>query len=95
MSSATETGSSKKRVKLNKKTGGLRRLPVVKPHKEIIATARRQAYQESDPDKKIKNAKLRARKQATVKLDSLTKVGTLSIDQHSIVVFLNDLYEYA
>lgn len=46
---------------------------MVKPHKEIIATARRQAYQESDPDKKIKNAKLRARKQATVKLDSLTK----------------------
>eukprot|EP00814_Leptocylindrus_danicus_P010840 CAMPEP_0116021940 /NCGR_PEP_ID=MMETSP0321-20121206/10689_1 /TAXON_ID=163516 /ORGANISM="Leptocylindrus danicus var. danicus, Strain B650" /LENGTH=406 /DNA_ID=CAMNT_0003492913 /DNA_START=236 /DNA_END=1456 /DNA_ORIENTATION=- len=73
MSSTTNAGNAKSRVKLNTETGGLRRLPVVKPHKEIIATARRQAYRESDPDKTIKNAKLRARKQATIKLDALTK----------------------
>lgn len=54
-------------------TGGLRRLPVVKPYNEIISTAIRQSKGESIPDKKISNAKNRARKEATMRLDALTK----------------------
>ena len=75
-STAQSQERSKKRSSNNRNvsdTGGLRRLPVVKPHNEIIATATRQAKRESAPNKKMANAKIRARKEATMRLDALTK----------------------
>ncbi len=56
-----------------KNTGGLRRLPVVKAPNELINRAIKTTKRECKADTAIKNARNRARKQATVALDTLTK----------------------
>jgi nucleolar GTP-binding protein len=56
-----------------KNTGGLRRLPVVKAPIELINRAIKTTKRECKADTSIKNARNRARKQATIALDTLTK----------------------
>jgi len=70
---STAKGQSGNRSVKSSNTGGLRRLPVVKPYNEMVFTARREAKRDSAPDKKVANAKNRARKEATMRLDALTK----------------------
>ena len=54
-------------------TGGLRRLPVVKAPIELINKATKTIRRECRADPTIKNARNRARKHATITLDTLTK----------------------
>lgn len=80
--SATTTKQKKKKSPPPKKkkkkasssdTGGLRRLPVVKSPIELINKASKTAKRECRADSTIKNARNRARKHATITLDTLTK----------------------
>lgn len=70
---STKASPTKQQKMANSSTGGLRRLPVVKPYSEIVSTALRQSKRDAPPDKNMKNAKNRARKEATMRLDALTK----------------------
>ena len=54
-------------------TGGLRRLPVVKSPIELINRAIKTTKRDCRADSTIKNARNRARKHATITLDTLTK----------------------
>lgn len=62
-----------KPVKEKTNTGGLRRLPVVKSPIELINKAIKTAKRECKADTSEKNARNRARKHATITLDTLTK----------------------
>ena len=55
-----------------KNTGGLRRLPVVPRGEDLIRRAERAAWK-VQPDKSVKNAKLRVKKQAAETLDAISK----------------------
>ncbi len=63
----------KKNNNKNINTGGLRRLPVVKAPIEIINRAVKICKRDCRADTTIKNARNRARKHATITLDTLTK----------------------
>jgi nucleolar GTP-binding protein len=78
--SAPKSSNNKQKKKNNKKsnkkklnTGGLRRLPVVKSPIELVNRSRKSAYNNCKADSTIKNARNRARKHATIYLDTLTK----------------------
>ena len=62
-----------KKIDTNNNTGGLRRLPVVKSPIELVNKATRTTKRDCREDTTIKNARNRARKHATVTLDTLTK----------------------
>ena len=70
LSATTQTSNQDKKVK---NTGGLRRLPVVKAPIELINKAIKIAKRDCKADTSIKNARNRARKHATITLDTLTK----------------------
>jgi len=75
--------SNNKKNNRNKKktaqnTGGLRKLPVVKPGNELIAKARKIVYKIA-PDASIKNARNRARKHGAERLDAVTKALCLPL----------------
>lgn len=53
-------------------TGGLRRLPVVKPPKELVNKARK-VVRQVRPDKEVKNARNRARKHGAETLNALSQ----------------------
>lgn len=75
--STTKQGSSKKSKK-QQNTGGLRKLPVVKPGAELIAKARKIIFKIT-PDASIKNARNRARKHGAERLDAVTKALCLPL----------------
>ena len=61
-----------KNNKKKQQTGGLRRLPVVKSPTELINKARKVAFKTTG-DKKVKNARNRARKEGAETMDAITK----------------------
>lgn len=81
-SSPSPSSRSRPTFSQNKKTGGLRRLPVVKPPNELISRATKQATF-IRPDATVKNARLRARKHAAERLNALQQ--TLCIPLRDIV----------
>lgn len=62
----------------NSNTGGLRRLPVVKPADELAAKARKIVYRVI-PDKNVKNGRNRAKKHGSESMDALTKALCLPL----------------
>jgi hypothetical protein len=70
--SAPYTSSAKKEAPQFKNTGGLRRLPVVPRGTELMNRAQRAVWK-VEPDKTIKNAKIRTKKEAAETLDALMK----------------------
>jgi nucleolar GTP-binding protein len=60
------------------KTGGLRRLPVVKPPRELMDTARKVPYRVK-ADVTVKNARNRARKHGAEKLNAMTQALCLPL----------------
>lgn len=85
ISSKSNTSSTKNTSMKNKKnrtkqnTGGLRKLPVVKPANELIAKAKKIVYSVT-PDTSIKgNARVRARKHGVERIDALSKALCLPL----------------
>lgn len=64
--------NNNKNNKRKQQTGGLRRLPVVKSPTELINKARKVAFK-TVGDKKVKNARNRARKEGAETMDAITK----------------------
>ncbi len=58
---------------LRSQTGGLRRLPVLRPSNELISTATKRVYKTIREDRTIKNGRQRARKLGAEKMDLLMK----------------------
>lgn len=69
---STKTTKPTKSTALSSKTGGLRRLPVVKPPQELVNKARKVVYRVR-PDKEVKNIRNRARKHGAETLNALSQ----------------------
>lgn len=69
---------NKRSPKKQQNTGGLRRLPVVKPANELIAKARKFVWAVK-PDTSIKNARNRARKHGAERIDAVSKALCLPL----------------
>lgn len=70
--SNNKNSNTKKKHNTNSNTGGLRRLPVVKPPTELINKTRKIAKQVK-ADSNVKNARNRARKHGAETMDAITK----------------------
>jgi nucleolar GTP-binding protein len=77
-SSSSDHQKKKKKNTPISNTGGLRRLPVVKPANELAARARKMIYRVT-PDSTVKNIRNRAKKHGSEKMDALTKALCLPL----------------